>query len=141
MQKRQSLTSEDRQRNELTGLITSLAWHSRLVETSAKRRVRSHVAGVPLCGSPPSCLVRSSKIAQHTSHRSKKQGAYGRVPTIKAGTLSQLSHVDEVKGGVFCGRDIAIRPAYFGMEFRRSCREASGDYLTDDLSRKVDKTN
>lgn len=28
--------------------------------------------------------------------RSKKQGAYGRVPTIKAGTLAQLSHIDEV---------------------------------------------
>ncbi|CAM9097039.1 unnamed protein product [Hapterophycus canaliculatus] len=30
------------------------------------------------------------------SDKSKKQGAYGRVPTIKAGKLEQLSHIDEV---------------------------------------------
>lgn len=37
-------------------------------------------------------LILSSK----RTNRSKKQGAYGRVPTIKAGKLAQLSHVDEV---------------------------------------------
>ncbi|CAM9496045.1 unnamed protein product [Ectocarpus sp. 12 AP-2014] len=31
-----------------------------------------------------------------TIDKSKKQGAYGKVPTIKAGKLAQLSHVDEV---------------------------------------------
>lgn len=31
--------------------------------------------------------------------RSKKQGAYGKVPVIKAGTLTQLAHIDEVTPG------------------------------------------
>ena len=30
------------------------------------------------------------------ANRSKKQGAYGKVPVIKAGKLAQLSHLDEV---------------------------------------------
>lgn len=41
-------------------------------------------------------------------NRSKKQGAYGRVPTIKAGTLAQLSHIDEVTQlRSFCVEDFA----------------------------------
>lgn len=35
-------------------------------------------------------------VRQLRTHRSKKQGAYGRVPVIKPGKLAQLAHLDEV---------------------------------------------
>lgn len=43
-----------------------------------------------------------TSVLTHEFPRSKKQGAYGRVPTIKAGKLEQLSHIDEVIFFVSC---------------------------------------